>query len=485
MALQLRRGTEAQRASSGITPASGELLYCTDSRAVYSGDGATRGGNAMPAAIGQQPVAAPEADGVLALAPAAIEWAVGLSLGDLGDVEGTAYDGDLVVWDAAGGTYRPGLPNAAHRPIIVAAQDAALPTTARPGTLWTRGPLSDGLYVCTAAGPPATWELLAFAVDQDVAGAALTAAAALMAGAAAAGVDAAGVSLAVTASFSAGVVSGTGVEAPGAALAAMATLSPGAAAAGAGISGFSMVATASFSPGAIPVDGAAGGFSITATASFSAGAGSGAASDPHFANVALLLHMNGSDGSTTFTDSSSFARTVTASNCQISTAQSKFGGASGLIGSTTGSDLAVGPIALAGDFTIECFAWHATWEGNAVIVGSDNTSTYGLRFYYSSGAYRVSFVVGTTYPFVHTLPLSTWAHVAWVRSGSTNTLYLNGVSTGTFSYSGTFNLNRIGSRYAVPTSYQFNGYLDEFRVTDGVARYTSNFTPPSAPYPDS
>ena len=51
--------------------------------------------------------------------------------------------------------------------------------------------------------------------------------------------------------------------------------------------------------------------------------------DPYFANVSLLLHCDGSDASTTFTDSSSNGHTVTASNdAQIDTAQSKFGGAS-------------------------------------------------------------------------------------------------------------------------------------------------------------
>jgi hypothetical protein len=51
--------------------------------------------------------------------------------------------------------------------------------------------------------------------------------------------------------------------------------------------------------------------------------------DPVFNNVSLLLHGNGTNGSTTITDNSPTPKTVTAvGNAQISTAQSKFGGAS-------------------------------------------------------------------------------------------------------------------------------------------------------------
>ena len=53
-----------------------------------------------------------------------------------------------------------------------------------------------------------------------------------------------------------------------------------------------------------------------------------AATDPNFSNVSLLIHVAGTDGSTTFTDSSSNALTVTPDGAQISTVQSKFGGAS-------------------------------------------------------------------------------------------------------------------------------------------------------------
>jgi hypothetical protein len=73
-----------------------------------------------------------------------------------------------------------------------------------------------------------------------------------------------------------------------------------------------------------------------------------------------------------------------------------------------------------------------------------------------------------------------------VRNGSTWTYYLNGTSDGSFSYTfnvsdSTFLLGRLGDSAA----YYLNGYVDEYRVTKGIARYTANFTPPTAPFPDA
>jgi F5/8 type C domain/Major tropism determinant N-terminal domain len=164
MAFQFRRGTEAQRTSTGITPASGELIHCTDSGAWYAGDGVTDGGRALPGAIGQQLVTAPTADGVLAFDPATGQWLARLNLAGFGDVSGTPYHDDLVVWDDAEGSYRHGLPNLQHRPVLVTA-DATPPQRARVGTLWTRGPVSNGLFFCIAEGPPATWERIAYASE--------------------------------------------------------------------------------------------------------------------------------------------------------------------------------------------------------------------------------------------------------------------------------------------------------------------------------
>jgi len=85
--------------------------------------------------------------------------------------------------------------------------------------------------------------------------------------------------------------------------------------------------------------------------------------------------------------------------------------------------------------------------------------------------------------------LSTWYHVALVRSGSTITMYVNGTSVGTYTYStaltdktaivGTATDNR-----QTTNAWKFNGYIDDLRITSNFARYTSTFTPPTAAFPN-
>jgi hypothetical protein len=82
--------------------------------------------------------------------------------------------------------------------------------------------------------------------------------------------------------------------------------------------------------------------------------------------------------------------------------------------------------------------------------------------------------------------LNTWTHVAWVKSGSTNTFYINGVSatSGTLgTYNNSSDVLVIGYNLdGAPASWYFDGYIDEFRITKGAARYTSNFTAPTAAF---
>ena len=113
---------------------------------------------------------------------------------------------------------------------------------------------------------------------------------------------------------------------------------------------------------------------------------------------------------------------------------------------------------------------------------SDNSplvwiNSSGKVYYYTGGSQRI---VGTT-----VLNTGQWYHVALVKNSGTTTLYLDGTSEGSFSDSLTYiqpTTFRIGQRYA-GTLYNLNGYLDDFRITKGVARYTANFTPPTQALP--
>ena len=241
--------------------------------------------------------------------------------------------------------------------------------------------------------------------------------------------------------------------------------------------------------------------------------------DPYWTDVSLLLPMNGSNGSTTFTDASSNALTVTANgNAQISTAQSKFGGASGLFDGT-GDFLTISNNALftfgAGDLTIECWIYIAgnsgldlegkrnaaicsTWPEQAPISGwlfgiAGSSSTTGTGLFLNTWP-NTGAVIRTNFASSFTISQSAWHHVALTISGGTRRLFFNGElqegSTdnlnGGFaevnSYSNDLQIarNRYGGYHM-----DLNGYIDDLRITKGVARYTANFTPPAAPFPDA
>jgi hypothetical protein len=221
-----------------------------------------------------------------------------------------------------------------------------------------------------------------------------------------------------------------------------------------------------------------------------------AGSDSYWDNVSLLLHMDGSNGSTTFTDSSSNVLTVTANgNTQISTAQSKFGGASGLFDGT-GDFLTIADTAILDfgtqPFTIEAWVYVSSFA-NYPFLFSKYAS--GLNSWFvqleSSAIYfgfdaNVSSNYGT---FATTINTNQWTHIAAARSGAVLGAYVNGVgSTQTVTNADLDKDNNnqlyIGRYHNSATAYDFTGYVDDYRITKGVARYTANFTPPTAAFPN-
>jgi hypothetical protein len=232
------------------------------------------------------------------------------------------------------------------------------------------------------------------------------------------------------------------------------------------------------------------------TATLTAGAASSVLTDPDFANVSLLLPMNGTNGSTTFTDASSNNLTVTVNNStQISTAQSKWGGASGLFAGFPDRLEATIPTALGtGAWTIESWIYITSRPSFTPIVeigdyyfasgGVCYLTTAGRMAYFSDlGGLNI---VGTI-----VAALNTWHHAAWVQNGSTLTQYLNGVQDGSATNTNdlTATTIRIGADF-YNGSYgsgggDIRGNLDDLRLTRGVARYTANFTPPAAAFPTS
>jgi hypothetical protein len=210
--------------------------------------------------------------------------------------------------------------------------------------------------------------------------------------------------------------------------------------------------------------------------------------DPYFESNSLLLHMDGSNGSTTFTDSSSNARTVTASgNAQISTAQSKFGGASGLFDGS-GDYLSCTLSAFGtNNFTIETWLRMTSFANYRMLYESRTADGDTAGFVWGVNSSGQLFVyLGSFVLTAGTLSANTWAHIALTRANGTWRMFIDGtLLTGTYSNSG--NLTRTAARIGMDwaTLYGANGYLDDFRITNGVARYTASFTPPAAPFPDA
>ena len=215
--------------------------------------------------------------------------------------------------------------------------------------------------------------------------------------------------------------------------------------------------------------------------------------DPQYGSVSLLLHGNGTNGSTTITDSSPSPKTVTAvGNAQISTAQSKFGGAS-IAFDGSGDRLSIqssNDYAFeTGDFTVEYWAYYLNanagtiWDGRA-----GTTSANALSDYLLNGRLIVYLVTGNTNlvtTAVGSITTGSWIHVAITRASSSLRVFLNGVQSGsTASDSTNITSTSLTIGGGTNSSTAFNGYIDDLRITKGVARYTSNFTPPAAPFPD-
>ncbi len=209
-------------------------------------------------------------------------------------------------------------------------------------------------------------------------------------------------------------------------------------------------------------------------------------------NPVLMLHLDGTNGSTTIVDSGPRARTVTCNGqAQISTAQSKFGGASALFDGANDSlfmsastDFDIG----TGDFTVEFFmrpnvgsAQYQLFEfrtGGFTTLGIIYMVSSTLR-YYTNGADRIT--SGAV------LASTTWYHVALSRVSGSTRLFLDGTQVGS-TYADTQNLNgtkpNIGNDY-LNGGFGIIGYIDEVRMLNGVGLYSANFTAPASPFPDT
>jgi Concanavalin A-like lectin/glucanases superfamily len=180
----------------------------------------------------------------------------------------------------------------------------------------------------------------------------------------------------------------------------------------------------------------------------------------------------------------------TVGNAQISTAQSKWGGSSMYFDGTgdwlqlPASDIyAFG----SGDYTVEAWVNFTSINNTTLQIIFMSGSTGGNSFYFHVDGNQIS--VGTTAAFISnqatTFTTNSWYHIAACRSGTTLRLFVNGTQAGsnatdTTNWTSSGNA-RIGAN-EIGTQTVF-GYIQDLRVTKGYARYTANFTPPTAAFP--
>ena len=223
--------------------------------------------------------------------------------------------------------------------------------------------------------------------------------------------------------------------------------------------------------------------------------GSGAG-DPYWNNVVALLHFDGADASTTFTDVKGHTFTANG-NAQIDIAQSLFGGASGLfdgsgdyISTPNSADFNFG----TGDFEVEvAVRFNALPVNTAAVIFSTydgGAGSWAVEYRNDGGlGNRFCFQIGTTqYNFAWTPSINTWYRTAVSRSGTALRAFINGTQIGS-TLTDSSNIGNtaplwIGALNSGGAAFFFNGWLDECRITKGVAPHTANYTPDTAPFPD-
>lgn len=214
----------------------------------------------------------------------------------------------------------------------------------------------------------------------------------------------------------------------------------------------------------------------------------GSTADPHWASVFSLVHFNGADGSTAVTCQKGVSYTRSGDPV-IQSGSALYGTGGGKFFGTNGYNCwrpsGVGGY-FAAAFTMEAMVrfTDATQEW---IPFSLDQGSYSLIPYLSGGVIKMQ-TFGGVVSGVTPVSAGQWVHIAVVKSAGTAYLYVNGILQGSKSndgLNGKSSLTLGGAPFYFGQVRNFKGDMDEFRMTDGVARYTANFTPPSAPFPDS
>jgi hypothetical protein len=223
-------------------------------------------------------------------------------------------------------------------------------------------------------------------------------------------------------------------------------------------------------------------------------------SDPQFSNVVILMHFNGTNGSTApFTNSATGKpNSDVLGTSALNTTTKYFGTASLNVASASGAaccywagaTIGANGNMSSGDFTIE--GWLRPTTVNSLQVVYDNRlapttvswspeiylDTTGRIKYFANGVDRITSANSV-------MTAATWHHIAYCKNGSNGRLFVNGTQVGsTYTDSNTYVAGDVRIGCAVNNASGCIGFYDDWRVTKGYARYTANFSVPTAPFPN-
>jgi hypothetical protein len=204
----------------------------------------------------------------------------------------------------------------------------------------------------------------------------------------------------------------------------------------------------------------------------------------------LLLHLDNN-----VTDSENIPKTVTNNNVLFSSSIKKFGSHSASFNGST-AYLSIPDSDdfdfVNGDFTVEFWIqFNSLPAGRQVFISQRQSSNQLITFFYDNDVNLL--YLYTAYPGVNMLmtcgfspSIDIWYHIAYVRSGNTGYIFIDGISQ-IVTNPGWITVENLSAPLLVgygssDIPYYLNGYLDELRISKGIARWTSNFTPPINAY---
>jgi hypothetical protein len=211
------------------------------------------------------------------------------------------------------------------------------------------------------------------------------------------------------------------------------------------------------------------------------------------ANTSVLLNFTNAG----IIDNAMMTNLETVADAKISTVQSKYG-TSSMYFDGTGDYLSIpnNPSLnlSSGDWTIEAWVYQLVNTAGATIVEKDGVSGSSYVQYSlgcdGGGKFTIDVGSGNGTSYIQSInasgfsnQINTWYHLAAVKSGTTITLYIDGINRASATQTGTMvdggKVAMVGYQTGQGSGSYWNGYIDDLRITKGYARYTSNFTPPT------